>query len=87
MMLPSNNSFPNRPPIPHQAFSISTRESEGDLSMSFPIDGGGQERRGSAQSAGSSAGGVGSDKGKGPQTFAEMGFVSKPVQDEGCLIM
>lgn len=24
---------------------------------------------------------------KGPQTFAEMGFVSKPVQDEGCVIM
>lgn len=26
-------------------------------------------------------------KKKGPQTFAEMGFVSKPVQDEGCSIM
>ena len=23
----------------------------------------------------------------GPQTFAEMGFVSKPVEDDGCLIM
>ncbi|KAK8869999.1 hypothetical protein IAR55_000569 [Kwoniella newhampshirensis] len=27
------------------------------------------------------------DKRKGPQTFAEMGFVSKPVQEEGCLVM
>lgn len=24
---------------------------------------------------------------KGPQTFAEMGFQSKPVEDEGCTIM
>ena len=25
--------------------------------------------------------------GKGPQTFAEMGFTSKPVEEDGCLIM
>lgn len=26
-------------------------------------------------------------KAKGPQTFAEMGFVSKPVEEDGCVIM
>lgn len=27
------------------------------------------------------------EKEKGPQTFAEMGFVSKPVEEDGCIIM
>lgn len=27
------------------------------------------------------------EKEKGPQTFAEMGFVSKPVEEDGCIVM
>lgn len=27
------------------------------------------------------------EKEKGPQTFAEMGFVSKPVEEDSCVIM
>ncbi|WVQ71437.1 hypothetical protein IAR50_000974 [Cryptococcus sp. DSM 104548] len=31
--------------------------------------------------------GAGPEKKKGPQTFAEMGFVSKPVEEDNCVIM
>ena len=73
-MLMSLNSFPSRPPIPHQAFST------GSLNNHLGSEGFASPRRASQP-----------DQlrieDKGPQTFAEMGFVSKPVQDEGCVIM
>jgi len=78
---PNNGSFP-RPPIPHHAWS-------GDQA---PQD----QRRGSGDRRGSqdeeqkrleAERRRREKEDKGPQTFAEMGFASKPVQDEGCCIM
>lgn len=37
--------------------------------------------------SGGISGVMGKKKKKGPQTFAEMGFVSKPVEEDGCVLM
>ena len=63
--------------------------------MSGPGATGGVRPSGSMASlqSSASAGGIGgmgqiqAQKAKGPQTFAEMGFSSKPVEDESCVIM
>ena len=77
VMLPTSNIFPSRPTIPHHAFSSGTSDVSSASSGNYPYpcqpSQPEQPRR--------------TSEAKGPQTFAEMGFVSKPVQDEGCAIM
>ena len=71
-MMPTTNSFP-RPPIPHHAFSSGSTDTTGSL----PSISDNRRREEAARKKMES----------GPQTFADMGFVSKPVEDEGCVIM
>nr|XP_031858789.1 uncharacterized protein CI109_005742 [Kwoniella shandongensis]KAA5525861.1 hypothetical protein CI109_005742 [Kwoniella shandongensis] len=46
-----------------------------------------EERRGSLSTTYTTNSAGEREKRKGPQTFAEMGFASKPVQEEGCVVM
>ena len=86
-----SGSFP-RPPIPHHAWSGT---SNGSDQSQYSAGSGGQ--RYSLQDPGRRGSGEGDKRReedrrrkekdeKGPQTFAEMGFVSKPVEDDGCVI-
>lgn len=51
--------------------------------MPMPMPMPAQQEQGPGQGQGGGPG----QAGKGPQTFAEMGFTSKPVEEDGCLIM
>ena len=81
----SSGSFP-RPPIPHQAWgegqpnSLPGPRIDGKYSLqdNGPTGNGGGVRRVENRQK---------RKDDGPATFAEMGFVSKPVEDEGCTVM
>lgn len=87
----STGSFP-RPPIPHHAWSgVSNGSDQSQIStgsggMRYTLQDPGwgslpeQERRREEERRRREK-----DE-RGPQTFAEMGFVSKPVEDEGCVI-
>ncbi|OCF40165.1 hypothetical protein I317_06054 [Kwoniella heveanensis CBS 569] len=128
--MPSSNSFPSRPPIPHQAFQASASTSAhspiSPESQMFPrrqsahtpiqdqnqnphnqgrVGEDGRRYNGPGSTASNATiSGVSTstslsnlplperrNDGKQPrkeaQTFAEMGFVSKPVEEEGCVIM
>lgn len=90
-MMPTSGSFP-RPPIPHHAFTDSLTSSTASVIGEAP-------RRASQPAlnyALQDSGAVNiprndvrrpSKEDQGPQTFAEMGFISKPVQEEGCIVM
>ena len=77
----NNGSFP-RPPIPHHAWS-------GAQSPLAPRGGSGERRDSpdAEQKRLEAERRRREREDKGPQTFAEMGFASKPVEDEGCCIM
>ncbi|WVQ98542.1 hypothetical protein IAU59_005668 [Kwoniella sp. CBS 9459] len=123
--MPSSNSFPSRPPIPHQAFqapvqaliqspvspeaqTFPQRQSSHTPVQTQNIKGrvgeDGRRYTGGPGSSNASISGVSTstslsdlplperrNDGKQPkkeaQTFAEMGFVSKPVEEDGCVVM
>jgi hypothetical protein len=98
-MFPSG-SFP-RPPIPYQGwngYSDTPQAGSGQIRSSgytlqdpgaaSPLVGTGSfVAAGRTDEDGRRAEGDRRRKEKEPQTFAEMGFQSKPVEDEGCTIM
>ncbi|XAO24195.1 hypothetical protein I312_102989 [Cryptococcus bacillisporus CA1280] len=89
---------PSRP-LMHQhqysSSSTSTAASEARCGSSLPVPSTSSSTSVSIRSSGPIGtvnGGVSGvmekrEKEKGPQTFAEMGFVSKPVEEDGCIIM
>lgn len=91
--------YPARPPSGYQAFSVpSPADTRGRESPIRSPPGAWPEGKRYSLSdtptnerptspARPAAGGGQSPTKKGPQTFAEMGFQSKPVEDEGCIIM
>ncbi|WWC85258.1 uncharacterized protein L201_000120 [Kwoniella dendrophila CBS 6074] len=113
----TSNSFPSRPPIPHQSFNQNQISSQPYENSTYPGNSNNninnnrrQQQEGYAYNnnnenfnGGRRPSGISTstslsdlplpveDNSKKPkkeaQTFAEMGFVSKPVEEDGCLIM
>ncbi|KAK6902667.1 hypothetical protein I203_107925 [Kwoniella mangroviensis CBS 8507] len=98
--IPSSNSFPSRPPIPHQSFNQGPNLD--NQNQTFPnsrrpqqgrIDENGRRRPPSGVSTSTSLSDlpIPDERNKPPkkeaQTFAEMGFQSKPVEEDGCVVM
>ncbi|WWC61395.1 uncharacterized protein I303_103978 [Kwoniella dejecticola CBS 10117] len=97
--IPSSNSFPSRPPIPHQSFNQNQTYPDNNArrQQGYRPDENGRKPSGVSVSTTSTSLSdlplpeEGKDGNRPPKkeaaTFAEMGFQSKPVEEDGCVIM